>query len=358
MQTKDKVSKPSVLLTFDSMKYPNSGFYSFGKSLGDAVINQNKGRYKLYYYVHERANYLFDKKVSLIFLSKLHKLFFPEPKRFALVHFTDQYCRLKPQKVKGKKILTIHDLNPIHEQRKPAHKIEKHLNKLRKYIALCDRVVAISHFVADDILKHIPEVEGKLRVIYNGADVLQVDEDHTAAYVPQKPFLFTIGYVLAKKNFHVLPALLAGNDYELIISGVETPYKDKIMEEAEKFGCQDRIKITGPISEADKAWYYKNCAAFVFPSLAEGFGLPVIEAMHFGKPVFLSTHTSLPEIGGDAAYYFNTFEPEAMQQVFTKGMADFYTGNRQQQVIAHALKFNWQDTAQQYLSLYEECLAD
>ncbi len=126
-----------------------------------------------------------------------------------------------------------------------------------------------------------------------------------------------------KKNFHVLPALLVGNDHELIISGVETPYKSKIMEEAEKFGVTDRVKITGTISEEDKAWYYKNCTAFVFPSIAEGFGLPVIEAMHFGKPVFLSTHTSLPEIGGDAAFYFPTFEPADMQATFANGMAEF-----------------------------------
>jgi len=352
------VTKPQILLTFDSMKYPNSGFFSFGKSLGDAVLKQNAGRYKLYYYVHSRANYLFNKKVSLVFLSKLHKLFFPEPARFALVHFTDQYCRLKPQKVKGKRILTIHDINPVHEQRKPDYKIQKHLKKLSGYIAVCDRVVAISNFVADDILKYFPEAKNKLRVIYNGADVLQADENHTPKYLPPGKFLFAIGYIAAKKNFHVLPPLLVGNDYQLVISGVETPYKDNIMEEAKKFGCSDRVKITGPISEEDKAWYYKNCAAFVFPSLAEGFGLPVIEAMHFGKPVFLSTHTSLPEIGGNAAFYFDSFEPEAMQQVFAAGMEQFYAEGWEPKVIAHAQKFDWQQTAKEYLALYDECLAE
>src|ERR1700751_128658 len=128
------------------------------------------------------------------------------------------------------------------------------------------------------------------------------------------------------------------------------------MEEAAKFGVADRVKITGPISEEDKAWYYKNCAAFVFPSLAEGFGLPVIEAMHFGKPVFLSTLTSLPEIGGNAAFYFDSFDPEAMQQVFKNGMEQFYAENWEDKVKAHAMKFNWDETAKQYLALYEECL--
>jgi glycosyltransferase involved in cell wall biosynthesis len=347
--------KPSIMLTFDSMKYPNSGFFSFGKSLGNAVIQENNGRFKLYYYVHKRATYLFEKKVSLVFLSKIHKVFFPEPKRFPLVHFTDQYCRLRPKKIVGKKILTIHDINPVHENNKPPRKIAKHIEKLRAYIASCDKIVTISHFVANDILKYFPEAKEKLSVIYNGADQLIVPENHSPIYKPNEAFLFTIGYVSAKKNFHVLPALLADNDYELIISGIETTYKDKIIEEALKYGVQDRVKITGPISEDDKAWYYENCTAFVFPSIAEGFGLPVIEAMHFGKPVFLSTHTSLPEIGGDAAFYFENFDPASMQKTFADGMASFDT-LMEKKVIAHAQKFDWQQTAKAYLTLYEECL--
>jgi glycosyltransferase involved in cell wall biosynthesis len=294
--------------------------------------------------------------VNLVFLSKLHKLFFPEPNRFALAHFTDQFCRLKPQKVNGKRIITVHDLNVIHENRKPDWKVQRYMNRFRDNMLACDRIVAISQFVADDITKYYPEVKGRVSVIYNGADVLTVDDSYQPVYLPQGPFLFAIGHVSLKKNFHVLPSLLQGNDYELVISGIETPYKDKIMEEAARFGCTDRMRITGPVSEADKAWYYKNCSAFVFPSLAEGFGLPVIEAMHFGKPVFLSSLTSLPEIGGDAAFYFDSFEPEAMQQVFSKGMEQFYTEDRAEKVKSHALKFNWDETAKQYLALYDECL--
>ena len=351
------MAKPSVLITFDSMKYPNSGFFSFGKSLGDALIQQNRGRYSLYYYVHTRATYMFNKKVSLVYLSKLHKWFFPEPNRFALTHFTDQYCRLKPKKINSKKIITVHDINVVHEGKKPEWKVQRDLNRLRENITVCDKIVAISKFVAGDIIKYYPEVADRVSVIYNGADILTVDDNHSPNYLPSKPFLFAIGYIAPKKNFHVLPALLQGNDYELVISGVETPYKDKIIEEAVKFGCADRVRITGPVTEEDKAWYYKNCAAFVFPSIAEGFGLPVIEAMHFGKPVFLSTATSLPEIGGDAAFYFEDFEPETMQETFEKGMEQFVAEKWEAKVKAHALQFNWDGTAKQYLALYDECLS-
>jgi len=320
------------------------------------LLVRNSERFRFSFYVHRRATYTFMGKVALVYLSKLHKLIFPGGPNYQLVHFTDQYCRLKPQRVNGKRILTIHDINPIHEKRKSDKKVEKHINKLRGYIAVCDKIVTISHFVANDILTYFPEAKEKLSVIYNGADKLSVPDNHTPLYKPKRSFLFTIGFIAPKKNFHVLPALLVGNDYELVISGVETPYKEKIMEEARKHGCADRVNITGTISEDDKAWYYKNCKAFVFPSLAEGFGLPVIEAMHFGKPVFLSTHTSLPEIGGDAAFYFKTFEPEHMRQVLIEGLQEFHDKNLARRSIERAEQFDWQNTAEQYLNLYADCI--
>ncbi|MDB5018614.1 MAG: hypothetical protein JWQ84_3446 [Mucilaginibacter sp.] len=350
------MSKPAVLVTFDSMKNANSGYFSFGKGLGNALIAQNSDRFKLEYYMFKNTTYFFDKKVDIMYLSRLHNIHFPARNKFDLVHFTDQTCRLKPYKVNAKKIMTIHDINNVHLKFKPQRKIDAHINKLRRYISYCDKVVTISAFVANDILHFIPEVKDKLRVIYNGADKLSVPDNHVPVFLPKTPFLFTIGLLSVQKGFHLLPPLLKGNDFELVISGIETPHKNRIIEEAEKYGCKERVIITGPVSESDKAWYYKNCSAFVFPSIAEGFGLPVIEAMYFGKPVFLSKFTSLPEVGGEAAYYFDNFEPEHMQYVFKEGMLDFDTNKRSAAIIKHAERFSWESTAKQYLELYNECL--
>lgn len=351
------MDKPNILVTFDSMKHANSGFFYFGKSLGDALIEENKEEFGLTYYLSKNATYKFDNKVYKEFLSTFHKLYFPSSKKYDLVHFTDQYCRLRPKNVAAKRILTVHDFNHVHEGRKSPKKVARFIKNLKQYISVCDYVVAISNFVANDIATYMPEAKDKIRVIYNGADKLIVPKNHKPQFVPSKPFIFTIGYVVGKKNFHVLPALLKGNDYILVISGKESAYRDRIIAEAKKYNCEERVIITGPISEADKAWYYQNCEAFALPSKTEGFGLPVIEAMHFGKPVFLSNLTSLPEVGGDAAYYFDSFAPEAMQQVFNAGMKDFKTNNNAAEVMARAQKFNWDKSAQQYLALYRECLA-
>ncbi len=350
------MSKPSVLVTFDSMKNPNSGYFSFGKGLGDALIAQNNDRFKLEYYMFKKTIYQFDGKVDIIYLSGLHKIFFPARNKFDVVHLTDQTCRLNPGKVNAKKIMTIHDMNKVHLKFSKPNRIKVYIEKLRGLMAQCDKIVAISRFVANDVLQYFPETKDKLSVIYNGADKLVVPDGHTPAFIPQKPFLFTIGLLSVQKGFHLLPALLKENDFELVISGIETPHKQKIIEEAEKYNCLNRVHITGPVTDDDKAWYYKNCSAFVFPSIAEGFGLPVIEALHFGKPVFLSKFTSLPEVGGDAAYYFDNFEPAHMQSVFEKGMQDFIERDRATEMMAQAAKFSWEHAASQYLNLYAECL--
>lgn len=348
--------QPQILVTFDSMINPNSGYFSFGKGLGDALIQENAGRAALTYYLFKNTAYQFEGKASLLYLSQWHQLYFPQRKNFDLVHFTDQRCRLKPGMVNAKKVLTIHDINKVHLNRSKPWRIKAHVNKINRYIAQCDRVVTISQFVANDILKYCPAARGKISVIYNGADKLVVPENHTPAYVPQKPFLFTIGLLSPQKGFHLLPALLKDNSYELIIAGPETPHKEVILQEAQKYNCLDRVKVTGTISDDDKAWYYKNCSAFIFPSKTEGFGLPVIEAMYFGKPVFLSKYTSLPEVGGTQAWYFNNFEPEHMQQVFKQGMLEYHEKDMAIAIIAHAEQFSWEKTAQQYLALYQECL--
>lgn len=350
------MAEKKILITFDSMKYPNSGYFYFGKGLGDALIAENKSGFKLSYYMFAKTIYFFGNKVPVIFRKLSHKFFFPCKNTFNLVHFTDQTCRLRPWQVNAKRVMTVHDINNIHLAFKSERNKRKRVDRLKKYIGYCDKVVAISQFVADDILKFVPECRGKLTVIHNGADQLVVKENHTPAYQPKKPFIFTIGLLSPQKGFHYLPALLKSNDYELIIAGPETPHKEVVMAEAAKHNCADRVTIAGTISDEDKAWYFANCAAFAFPSIAEGFGLPIIEAMHFGKPVFLSKFTSLPEIGGDVAYYFDSFDAEHMSQVFTQGMADYQQNNRAEAIIKHAAQFSWKAAAEKYLKLYNELL--
>ena len=97
---------------------------------------------------------------------------------------------------------------------------------------------------------------------------------------------------------------------------------------------------------------YSTCGASrLFPSIAEGFGLPVIEAMQWGKPVFCSDHTSLPEIGSTHAHYFTDFNPDLMAAIVSEGLKN-YTEEKAAQAKAYAATFSYEKHMQQYLDLY------
>ena len=101
---------------------------------------------------------------------------------------------------------------------------------------------------------------------------------------------------------------------------------------------------------------FENCKAFVFPSLSEGFGLPVVEAMHFGKPVILSKLTSLPEIGGDEATYLDNFLPEEIANKIEISINND-TSENQESLRKRASLFSWEKAAEQYLEIYNTILS-
>jgi glycogen synthase len=94
----------------------------------------------------------------------------------------------------------------------------------------------------------------------------------------------------------------------------------------------------------------------MLPSLAEGFGIPVVEAMKFGKPVFLSNLTSLPEIGSDVAFYFNSFKPDHMLSVFNEGMTEYKRNGLANKLIKRGNEFCWDEKAAQYIDVYRSLL--
>src|SRR5207344_1223577 len=117
------------------------------------------------------------------------------------------------------------------------------------------------------------------------------------------------------------------------------------------------VRIQLDLSEAQKAWLYATCEGFLFPSLAEGFGLPPLEAMCFGKPVFLSRLTSLPEVGGDAGYYFDSFDGAAMRRTVEVGLARHVAEQRAPLALAQAKRFSWSRCADEYVAQYRDLLA-
>jgi glycosyltransferase involved in cell wall biosynthesis len=217
-----------------------------------------------------------------------------------------------------------------------------------------DYIVANSNFVRKEIEQNLDIYNKPISTIYSGSITLQNINDKKPGFIDGEDFLFTVGTIARKKNFHVLPALLQGNNLKLIVAGIvhEEDYRNKIIETARQLGVADRVILPGPVTEEEKYWLIKNCTAFCFPSIAEGYGLPVIEAMHFGKPCIISTYTSLPEVGGPHAFYMQNFEPSFLKNLAADILHDIAANNKASELKAWASQFSWQKTAAKYMDVY------
>jgi len=253
-----------------------------------------------------------------------------------------------------KMILTIHDLNFLIE--KNDKKKNKYLNRLQKNVERADCITTISNYSKNIIEENIDLKGKRVHTIYNGVVLDEYKDAVSPVYLDGEKFFFSIGIFNEKKKFEVLlPLIKLFDNYKLVIAGNNnTHYGNHIKEQIELLGISERVILPGKISDSDKYWLYKNCEAFLFPSVAEGFGLPVIEAMRVGTPVFLSKHTCLPEIGGDKAFYFETFDAKSMLALISCGLANFNINNeeRRNELISYSRKFTWEKCMEQYLDLY------
>lgn len=318
--------KSKILVDLERLKYLNSGianvFRNLGKTLGKSLD------ITLYIPKNETINF---KNYKILIQKSLHKYFPFVYVKYNIIHVSHQLSSYFHFKFSHqKKILTLHDLNFLHENLSE-FKNAKTIVRINNNIKNADAIVCISNFVKDDFLKNksLFKIKGdpKVLVVYNGIsfpDYKEVMADKFQ-FLKNKDFILNIGVMFPKKNQLCLIQMLKyiKEDLVLVSSDINLAYEKKILNSIQEHNLENRVHILKYISEEEKIWLLKNCRALVHPSIAEGFGVPPIESMFFGKPVFLSNLTSLPEIGGDLAFYFQNFSPEHMADVYEKGMKNY-----------------------------------
>ena len=275
--------------------------------------------------------------------------------RFALWHVLHQHNRLRAPLGAQHLVETVHDLNFLHA--KSAGKIERYRQRQRRRLARCDAAIAITHHVAGDIARELAPVPVPVHVIHNGAtDLTGVAREALPGIGDGPPFLLHISRLAPSKNIVALLALAAAwPEQRIVLAGAPSPYADEVRRLIAERGLRN-VVMQLDLSEAQKAGLYAQCLGFLFPSLAEGFGLPPIEAMHFGKPVFLSRRTSLPEVGGAVAHYFDSFDGAAMRAVVQHGLVSDAAPGRAEAIAAHARQFSWTRCAQAHVDLYRSLI--
>lgn len=346
---------PDVLIDASLVHYANTGIANVMRSLltGIATLPDSSLNYKIL--VPQNHGFADSNHMHYIPVRKWQKFIPSSLPRVDVWHSTYQSFRFLRKPNNTRQVITIHDLNFLYE--KNAYKAQYHLDRLQQRVNRADALVTISQFVASDIKKNLQLNDKPLEVIYNCVENLQKKPATQPSFLYDKaPFFFTLGAMRRKKNFHSLLEVMAQlPDYQLYICG-NLDDQEYVAELHQKIATLKltNVHIPGPISSAEKIWLYQHAEAFLFPSMFEGFGLPVIEAMQFGTPVFTSNMTSLPEVAGEHAIIWENFDPDYMTATLLGNLPRLHNDAvRREQMIAYATSFNLEKNIQQYVSLYQ-----
>ena len=271
-------------------------------------------------------------------------------------HAIHQLSPFMPYSTHTQYLLTIHDFNFMYE--KEGRVAQQYHTRIQKRINRAQYIACISDFTRSELIKYmtLPK-DTPVKVIYNGVEFpdkdAQVPTPDFTALSNNKSFFFSIGEVKEKKNFLTIVRMMQYfPDKHLYIAGKNsTPYADIINNYIRKNNITN-VNLTGIVNNNERLWLYQHCEAFLFPSLFEGFGLPVIEAMALGKPVFCSSETSLSEIGGDCACFFTSFEPEQMALCVRNNIETLMQPEQMNRRISYAHTFDYDKHFNQYFRVY------
>lgn len=269
----------------------------------------------------------------------------------------------------GKTIVTVHDLIIYeHPEWFPGGISDWFWRRqvVPKSISNADKLIAVSKFTKQQIIDRFGINTKKIKVIYEGITTSESASGKDSKRFTEKkikePYILYIGTIEPRKN--LVRAIKAFSqvssslpNLRFVIAGKKGWKLDEVFATVKELKLEERIIFTGYADDTTKAALYSRASAFVFPSLAEGFGLPVLDAMQSGVPVVTSKTTSLKEVAGEAAV---KVDPYSIKSI-TDGIREIVTNqNLRQELIAkgkfQAAKFSWQKAATQTLQVYNEVI--
>jgi len=267
-------------------------------------------------------------------------------------------------------VITIHDLTMLNEKTGrastyiyPIYFLKWLVFKLMLSWAVSKskKIITVSEFIKKQIVSEFKVVEDKIEVIYNGVsesiynieDKKLIDSVKTKLNI-SKPFLFYLGNAYPHKNLEnlILAFELLNKDssLQLVLAGKEDYFYQRLKE---TYGNLKNVIFGGFVTDEEASALYTSCEAFVYPSISEGFGIQILEALKVGSKVICSDNSSFPEIASKYAFYFNPFDIQDMKLKILNGL-NLSNKSFKYELGNYLDKFSWKNSAQKHYEIYKE----
>lgn len=263
-------------------------------------------------------------------------------------------------------VVAIHDLTtfifPLHRGKEVSGRLSKRAFEAGR---LAKKIIVISQSAAVDAEKYLKVSKNKIKMIYSGLSYLPKPAQNLPGLLKPKSYILFVGTIEPRKNltslfkaYALLPPRLQ-NDFPLVVVGAKGWNTGETYDCLRALKLEGKVKFLGFVSDAILAKLYQEAAVFCYPSVYEGFGLPILEALGFGTPVVTSNISSLPEVAGKAAILVDPHNPKSICQGIQQALEN---QNKIEELKKEAQKqikkFSWEKAAKETLKLLEEVAGD
>ena len=261
-------------------------------------------------------------------------------------------------------VITVHDLGFLHYPETLTDESRRYYGQVGRAVRSAERIIAVSHHTARDLTEHLGATD-RVRVVHNGVgDEFRAASEAAiaaarAAYGVEKPYILFLGTLEPRKNLGTLVKAFRivrdRHDVLLLLVGRRGWLYQPIFDTIEQLGLRDVVRVVEDARPEDFPALYSGAAAFAYPSLYEGFGLPPLEAMACGTPTVVAGTSSLPEVVGDAALLHPPTDHAALAATLIRLLDDdALRAELGRRGPARAARFTWQEAARRTLDVYQE----
>lgn len=288
----------------------------------------------------------------------------PLHRPYDLVHATSELIPDWPQTVR---VTTFHDVYPaVGMLDGEAHDVASDLSRRRRIAQLTHHAICVSEATRRDVIEHLGVAPERTHVVHLGVEdrfrPMRADAQQSTreSFSDGDPYLMFLSFCRPNKNLERLVEAYALSPARqshrlLLVGSVSAPQREAMRARLRYLGILDRVRITGFVADGVLPALYSAADALLFPSLYEGFGLPILEAMACGTPVLTSTGGSCPEVAGGQAVIVDPLDVQAIAAGIGDTLA--MTESRIEAALCYARSKTWKQTALNTLEVYRRALA-